>query len=123
MYDENPATSLLHRILEEARSLRATAIHIEPDDDGSIRVRFRVEGALLDGTSFTRKFHSAIVARVKKMAGMEVAERRRTQSGAIRFSPDFLDVEYAVTTRPGEHGEALYLTVRSRDEPLAASPP
>lgn len=80
--DENPAISLLIRILEEARSLRATAIHFEPDGGDSIRVRFRVEGALRDGKSFTRKVYAAIVGRVKTMAGMEVAERRRAQSGS-----------------------------------------
>ena len=101
---ENPAVSLLERILAQAQSHGATTIQIEPLDGDAIRVRYRVDGQLREARGFPRVMYPALVGRVKGMAGMDVANRRESQSGVIRLDSKRQGVCYVVTTLPTEHG-------------------
>ena len=110
--DENPAVSLLKRILEDARSHGATTIEIEPRAGDVTRVRYEVDGQLREAGVFPRVVYPALAGRVKVMAGMDVADCQNSQSGVIRLSNLWTDIDYVMTTLPAEHGEALRLRAR-----------
>ena len=102
--------------MDEAQSHGATTIQIEPLDGDAIRVRFRVDGQFREARGFPRVIYPALVGRMKGMAGMDIANRRESQSGVIRFGGRRQGVGYVVTTLPTEHGEALCLSVNPLDE-------
>ncbi|MFW6260554.1 MAG: GspE/PulE family protein [Spirochaetota bacterium] len=109
MLDSAPAVNVVNSILNEAASQGASDIHIEAHHD-LVRVRYRVDGVLrpvdaaLDATTF-----AAVSARLKVLAGLNAAERRRPQDGrfTVRLSDDSIDIRFSALPTIG--GESLVL--------------
>ena len=78
-----PVIKLVNLIISEAIKMRASDIHIEPFED-RVRIRYRVDGALIERDSPPRRLLGALVSRVKIMGNIDIAEKRRPQDGRIK---------------------------------------
>ncbi len=89
---------------------RATDIHFEPGE-GTLNIRYRIDGALVPVPVPANlvRFQSALLSRLKLMAKLDIAERRRPQDGRIAFSADGATWDIRVSTLPTLHGESVSL--------------
>ncbi len=111
--DENdaPIIKLVSHILVEAFKMRASDIHIEPLET-SLRVRYRVDGKLMEIDNHPRKLLPAIVARLKVMSGtMSIAEKRLPQDGRIQIQVSGKEVDLRVSSVPSNHGESIVMRI------------
>jgi type IV pilus assembly protein PilB len=104
MGDDAPVVQLVQKLLTQALRDRASDIHIEPQDK-ALRVRFRVDGALHEVLSLPAAMSSAMVSRIKILAGMNIVERRRSQDGQIAINIDGRPVDIRVATTATIWGE------------------
>ena len=107
---QSPVIKLVNYIIYQAVHDRASDIHIEPDDHQS-RVRFRVDGRLVNKLSPPYQMHAAVVSRIKIMSGLDIAERRVPQDGDIHVMIDSRPIDLRVSTMPGKFGEKVVIRV------------
>ena len=105
-----PAVRLVNHLIQSAVREGASDIHIEPDDQ-DLRVRFRIDGTLVDKLHPPYQLHPAIVSRIKIMAGLDISERRLPQDGAISTLVDDSRVDLRVSTLPNKFGEKVVIRV------------
>ncbi|HTS17650.1 MAG TPA: GspE/PulE family protein [Verrucomicrobiae bacterium] len=104
-------------VLQDAVSERASDIHLEPQSDGC-RVRFRIDGALQERLTFTRPDGLRVVAALKTLAQIDVAEKRRAQDGRFRVRTDAGDIDFRAATASAIHGEKMVLRILDRKSGL-----
>jgi type IV pilus assembly protein PilB len=109
-----PIIRLVNLIISEAVKMRASDIHVEPFED-RIRVRYRIDGSLVERDSVPRRLLSAVISRVKIMASMDIAEKRRPQDGRIKTRIGGKDFDMRVSFLPSNHGQAIVLRILDRD--------
>lgn len=109
-----PVVRLVNQLVREAVADRASDIHIEPMPKDVV-VRYRVDGVLHEVMRLPRSARAEITSRIKIMADMNIAERRRPQDGRIRASIDGRDVDFRVATLPTPHGESIVIRVLNQD--------
>ena len=80
-----PIVRLVQLLISEAVQLRASDIHIEPFED-RVRIRYRIDGVLIERDSPPRRLLGALLSRIKILAKMDIAERRRPQDGRIKIT-------------------------------------
>jgi type IV pilus assembly protein PilB len=112
--DNAPVIRLCNLIISEAVNMRASDIHIEPFED-RVRIRYRVDGTLLERDSPPRRLLAALVSRIKIMASMDIAEKRRPQDGRIKTTINGKDFDMRVSILPTNHGQAIVLRILDRD--------
>ncbi|MBL9123812.1 MAG: type II/IV secretion system protein, partial [Planctomycetaceae bacterium] len=114
--DENaaPIVRLTQLIVSEAVQLRASDIHIEPFED-RIRVRYRIDGVLVERDSPPRRLLGALLSRLKIMGKMDIAERRRPQDGRIKISVGSKDLDLRVSVLPTNHGQSVVMRILDKD--------
>jgi general secretion pathway protein E len=110
-----PAVRAVNRIVEQAAAARASDIHLEPFES-STRLRLRVDGRLVDVEPPAPSLHAAIVARIKVLARLDVAERRLPQDGAARVSVRGRELDIRVSTAPAAHGEMVVMRLLDKRE-------
>ncbi len=110
MADDRDVVALTRQILLNALKKRASDIHIEPAEH-IVRVRLRIDGELQDWNHFDRKMYSALVSRLKLMAGCDITERRLPQDGRIALSLATHAVDLRFSSVPVMNGEKLTLRV------------
>ncbi|MFM2081718.1 MAG: hypothetical protein RL380_409 [Verrucomicrobiota bacterium] len=108
--DEAPVIKLANLILIQAIKDRASDIHIEPFEK-VLRLRYRVDGALMDATPPPKAMQLALTSRFKIMANLDIAERRLPQDGRMRVKVAGKDYDLRVSILPTVHGEKLVLRV------------
>ena len=106
----NPAVRLVDSIIKEAIPYRASDIHIEPFEK-NVRVRYRIDGDLQERAEFPTEAYSAICARLKILAGMNIAERRLPQDGRINMIVGGKDFDFRVSTLPTVFGEKFVIRI------------
>ena len=106
--NEAPVVKLVNLLLLEALEARASDVHLEWYASG-VRVRYRVDGVLLDAPAPPAALAPALVSRLKIMAELDIAERRLPQDGRIRLRLQDRDVDVRVSTLPTLHGESVVL--------------
>ena len=111
--DEAPVIQFVNTTFVRAARDRASDIHIEPHETRVV-VRFRVDGVLQEVAEVPKRFHSSIAARIKIMAGLNIAEKRLPQDGRIRIKLAGKDIDIRVATVPLSHGERI--TMRLLDK-------
>ncbi len=111
--DEGPIIQLMNMVFQQAMREHASDIHIEAAEEYVI-IRFRVDGVLKEVARAPKRFHSAIVVRVKIMSNLNIAEKRIPQDGRIRFKIAGRDIDVRVATAPAVHGERI--TMRLLDQ-------
>jgi type II secretory ATPase GspE/PulE/Tfp pilus assembly ATPase PilB-like protein len=100
---------LVASILSEAKRMNASDIHIDPEPDSPTLVRMRVDGEVRDINQVPRAQHNAIIARIKIMASLNIAEKRIPQDGKLVFNLDGQNVDVRVATIPTVEGEGVVM--------------
>ncbi|PTL37185.1 type II secretion system protein GspE [Candidatus Methylomirabilis limnetica] len=114
---EAPVIQLVNLVITRAVEARASDIHIEPFED-TLRIRYRVDGVLVDHESPPKRLQRAVISRVKIMAKMNIAERRLPQDGRIRLQILGKDLDLRVSTIPTLHGESVVMRILDRSSLL-----
>jgi type II secretory ATPase GspE/PulE/Tfp pilus assembly ATPase PilB-like protein len=109
-----PVVKLVNLIILEGIKAGATDIHIEPYEK-EVKVRFRVDGVCVEGTSPPKKHHNGVVSRLKIMAEMDIAERRMPQDGKIRLNVRGTPYDLRVAVMPTVHGETVVMRILRSD--------
>lgn len=108
-----PVVRLLNAVLQQAVKDQASDIHLEPFEN-LFRVRYRVDGALFEIESPPAYLAPALIARVKVMADLDIAETRVPQDGRIALSVEGKSVDLRVSTLPTMYGESCVMRVLDR---------
>lgn len=106
----SPVVRAVDLIISQAVKDRASDIHLEPRKEG-VRVRYRIDGILHDSMSLPAGVHAAIVSRIKVMAGMNIAERRRPQDGQFSVKVGESDIDVRAATIETSNGEMVALRI------------
>jgi type IV pilus assembly protein PilB len=109
-----PIVRLVQLIINEAVQLRASDIHIEPFED-RLRIRYRIDGILIERDSPPKRLASALLSRIKILAKMDIAERRRPQDGRIKITAASKDIDLRVSVLPSSHGQAVVMRILDKD--------
>ena len=117
--EEAPVIKLANIILVQAIKDRASDVHIEPFEK-TLRLRYRVDGVLMDATPPPKRMQLALVSRFKIMSSMDIAERRLPQDGRMRVRVGGKDFDLRVSILPTVHGEKVVLRVLDKTN-LSAS--
>jgi len=117
--DDAPIIRLVSRMTETAVGLRASDIHIEPQSD-RIRIRFRVDGALNEVASHALHLHGPMISRLKIMAGMDIAEKRKPQDGRINVKVKKKDIDIRVSILPSNWGESMVMRLLDKETSLVS---
>lgn len=113
----NPTVRLVNALLVDAIKFGASDIHFEPE--GSfLRLRYRIDGMMVQIRSFHRDYWSAMVVRIKIMAGMNIAESRNPQDGRISYNVLGREVDFRVATQPTVHGENIVMRLLDKEKSL-----
>jgi type II secretory ATPase GspE/PulE/Tfp pilus assembly ATPase PilB-like protein len=121
--DENDSAviRLANQVIVDAYKARASDIHIEPyGSQKDTMIRLRVDGSCTEYQRVPGAFRRALVARIKIMAMLDIAERRKPQDGKIKFKlPDGRDIELRVATLPTQGGnEDVVMRILTASEPI-----
>ena len=110
--DDAPAVvRLVSRILHDAKRLSASDIHIDPEKNAPTRVRMRVDGVCRDMSQVPNSHHNAVIARIKIMSNLNIAEKRVPQDGKLSFNMNGQLVEVRVATIPTVAGEGVVMRI------------
>jgi type IV pilus assembly protein PilB len=107
--DSAPIVQLANRIIEDAYVQGASDIHIEPREKETL-VRYRIDGVLVEKLSLPKTSEKPLIARMKIMSELDIAERRLPQDGRIvfkKYTRKGIDVDLRVSTAPINHGEKI----------------
>lgn len=110
-----PVVKLLQKIIREATQLRASDIHIEPQDK-QIIVRYRIDGILHTQVEADRKVAPPLIVKLKLMAGLDIAEKRLPQDGRISIQTDSMQLDIRMSTMPTQFGESVVLRILIQSE-------
>jgi type IV pilus assembly protein PilB len=105
-----PVVRMVNLILKRAVNSGASDIHIEPYED-SVKVRFRIDGQLILITRYQSKVLPAVVARIKVISGLNIAQKRLPQDGRIKIDIDGKDYDLRVSVLPVMYGEKVVIRI------------
>jgi len=108
-----PVVRTVNNLIARASEARASDIHIEPAEDG-VRVRYRVDGALIDVENLPAHLKLPLVSRIKVMASLDIAERRLPQDGRMRVAVRGHEIDLRIATSPTIHGESVVMRILDR---------
>jgi type IV pilus assembly protein PilB len=117
--EEAPVIKLANLIIVQAIKDRASDIHLEPFEK-TMRLRYRVDGVLMDATPPPKQMQLALASRFKIMSSLDIAERRMPQDGRMRVKVSGKDYDLRVSVLPTVHGEKIVLRVLDKSN-LSAS--
>jgi type IV pilus assembly protein PilB len=112
--DEGPVIRLVNLIIDTAYHMRASDIHVEPMAD-RVRIRYRVDGVCLEKDNIPKNMQAPLVARLKILSGMDIAEKRLPQDGRIKRNIGGSDIDFRVSSLPGVHGPSVVLRILRPD--------
>ncbi|HVU33626.1 MAG TPA: ATPase, T2SS/T4P/T4SS family [Opitutaceae bacterium] len=116
--ESGPIIQLANRMIEEAYFSGTSDIHVEPQEK-EIVVRYRIDGVCLEKLRLPKKVGPALVARLKIMCNLDIAERRLPQDGRIvfkQFTKKDLDIDLRVSTAPLNHGEGVVMRILDKQK-------
>jgi len=108
-----PIVRLIDSLIDQAIQLRASDIHIEPFEE-EVRVRIRTDGVLQSTLNIPKRLHPALVARLKIMGGMNIAEKRMPQDGRIEINASTTQVDLRLSVMPTWYGEKVVCRLLDR---------
>ena len=112
--EDAPVIKLLNLLISEAVRMRASDIHFEPMND-RVRVRYRVDGVCIVRDNVPKSMQGAVLARLKIMAGIDIAEKRLPQDGRIKMKIGNSFIDFRVSALPAYHGESVVLRILRPD--------
>lgn len=111
--NSSPIVLLVKEMIDKAARQRASDIHIEALEK-EVRVRYRIDGALYERARYSIKALPAIVARVKIIGGMDIAEKRKPQDGRITQIVDHVEYDIRVSVLPSVYGEKIVMRLAAK---------
>ncbi|MFA4044040.1 MAG: hypothetical protein HZRFUVUK_000823 [Candidatus Fervidibacterota bacterium] len=108
---------LVDMLIRNAVRERATDIHIEPFER-TLRIRYRIDGVLHEVPAPAKRFHAAIISRIKIMANLDITERRKPQDGRIRIRVLGREIDLRVSIIPTMFGESVVLRILDKSSAL-----
>ncbi len=112
--EDAPVIKLLNLLITEAVRQRASDIHVEPMAD-RVRVRYRIDGVCIVRDNIPKSMQGPVVARLKIMAGIDIAEKRLPQDGRIKMKISGAPIDFRVSSCPAYHGESIVLRILRPD--------
>ncbi len=112
--DDAPVIRLVNQIVAQAVEQGASDIHLEPMGN-ELRVRFRIDGVLVETAQVQRRMVLGVISRVKIMSDLDISERRIPQDGRVGLSIDGHHVDLRVVTLPSVHGESVVMRILDKD--------
>ena len=113
----NPTVRLVDAILIDAIKIGASDIHFEPEDS-FVRLRYRIDGKLVQIRSFHKEYWPAVVVRIKIMSNMNIAETRNPQDGRTSYYVLGRDIDFRVATHPTVFGENIVMRILDKQKAL-----
>ncbi len=111
---EAPVIRMVNSMLVEALKTNASDIHFEAMEKTS-RLRFRIDGALVERPAPPKALHNAVVSRIKIMANLDIAERRQPQDGRFKVHALKKEVDVRVSILPTVHGEKVVMRILDKE--------
>lgn len=115
--DDAPVIQLVNMIITQALRDRASDIHVEPTE-GSLRLRYRIDGTLHDMLSLPASMANPVVSRIKILASLNIVERRRPQDGQISMHLEGSDLDIRVAIAPTIYGEKVVMRLLDKSNAL-----
>ncbi len=115
--EDAPVVKLVNMLISKAAADRASDIHIEPTER-DLRVRYRIDGVLHEVMRTPRSIMNAVVSRLKIMADIDIAERRRPQDGRISLKVGTRSVDLRVSSLPTIYGEKVVMRILDTSQAL-----
>ena len=115
--DNAPVVQVVNRIITQGVRSRASDIHVEPGEQ-QVRVRYRVDGAMSEAIQLPKNMSSALVSRIKVMAGLNIVERRRPQDGQMGVTVDGRPIDVRISTVATVHGEKVVMRLLDKTKSL-----
>jgi type IV pilus assembly protein PilB len=112
--EDAPIVRLVSLIVSDAVQARASDIHVEPLVD-RLRIRYRIDGVCQEVESPPKRLQNSIIARLKVMAGMDLAEKRKPQDGRIPMTVSGKQLDLRVSDIPTTHGESIVMRILNRE--------
>lgn len=106
--EDAPVIKIVNLILVQAMKEKASDIHLEPFEK-ELKLRYRVDGALIEATSPPKALQLPIASRIKILSGLDIAERRLPQDGRFRIRVSGKEVDLRVSVLPTTHGEKIVI--------------
>ncbi|MFT4816517.1 MAG: MSHA biogenesis protein MshE [Pseudohongiellaceae bacterium] len=113
-----PVVKLLQSIFEDAVQVRASDIHIEPDEN-VLRIRQRVDGVLQEQVMKERRIAPALVLRLKLLSGLDISEKRLPQDGRFSLRVKGRNIDVRLSTMPIENGESVVMRLLDQTDGAA----
>ncbi len=116
--ESTPIIQLANRIIEDAYFSRGSDVHIEPFENET-RVRVRIDGVCQEKLSLPQKVAAALIARLKVMSNLDIAEKRLPQDGRIvfkQFNKRGINIDLRISTAPLNHGEGAVMRVLDKEK-------
>jgi len=114
---EAPIVKLVNMLITRAVEGRTSDIHIEPFEN-SVKVRYRIDGALTQVESLPKRIQPAVISRIKIMSRLNIAERRLPQDGRIKLRVSGRDIDLRVSSIPTIYGESIVMRILDRGTAL-----
>ena len=108
--DDAPIVRLVNLLVTQAITDRASDIHIEPTER-DVRVRYRIDGVLHETQRSPKQIQGAVISRVKIMADIDIAERRKPQDGRMSVTHEGRKIDLRVATLPTVWGEKIVMRI------------
>lgn len=115
--EEAPVVKLLQAIFEDAVTIHASDIHIEPDSN-VLRIRQRVDGVLQEQIVDEKRIATALTSRLKLMAGLNISEKRLPQDGRFNIKVKTTSIDVRLSTMPMVHGESVVMRLLDHSQGL-----
>jgi MSHA biogenesis protein MshE len=116
--EDAPVVKLLQSIFEDAVQVKASDIHIEPDEK-VLRIRQRVDGVLQEQVMNEKRIASALVLRLKLMSGLNISEKRMPQDGRFHINIKGRPIDVRISTLPAQHGESVVMRLLDQSQGIA----
>lgn len=108
-----PVVKLVNNLISQAVKLKASDIHIEPVEK-QVRIRYRIDGELMEAMTPDKSSHAAITTRIKIMGGMDIAEKRIPQDGRVEMLIDGHEIDMRLSVFPTVYGEKIVIRLLDR---------
>jgi len=117
--DDAPIIRLVQNLFDDAARARASDIHVEPFAD-RVRVRLRVDGVCRVVDDLPKAVQGAVLSRLKIMADMDIAEKRKPLDGRINIVAHDKELDVRVSALPGTHGQSIVMRLLDKQEGLVS---
>ena len=114
---DTPVVTLINSTLYKAHSAGASDVHIEPFEKNT-QVRIRIDGQIVDYLTLSQSLHNSIVARIKILSSLDIAEKRAPQDGHFRAKLKDIEINVRVSTLPTIYGEKIVMRFMSQSAVL-----